>query len=130
MRTESEDLRSKKHCKYPKRARPSPRRTQSSFVCQVLDSFNSILQHNKVSLPAEGISSRSGEIEKAELQTSVDPTTIPATFDTTETEAAFAEPVLPAFNDFWETFDTSIDPSNLFDWNTLLSELDASFLSI
>ena len=77
-------------------------KTQSSFAGKLLDSFNSILQRNEVPLPAEGKSSRSGEIEKAELQTSVDPITIRGTFATTETGAAFAEPVLPAFNDFWE----------------------------
>lgn len=105
-------------------------KTQSSSAGKLLDSFNSILQRNKSPLPAGGKSSISRDIKNAKLQTSVDPTTIPPTFDTTETEAALAEPVLPAFNDFWKTFDTNIDPSNLFDWNTLLSELDAPFLSM
>lgn len=106
------------------------RKNQSSFVGKLLDSFNSILRRNKVRLPAEASSCRLGDLDKSKLHSSMDPTTMPATFDTAETEAALAEPVLPTFNNFWETFDTSMDPSTLFDWSTLLSELDAPFLSM
>jgi hypothetical protein len=106
------------------------RKNQSSFVGKILDSFNSILRHNKVPLPAEASSSRLGDLDKSKLHSSMDPTTMLATFDTAETEAVLAEPVPPTFNNFWETFDTSMDPSTLFDWSTLLSELDAPFLSM
>lgn len=105
-------------------------KNQSSFAGKLLDSFNSILQRNKVPLLAEGKSSRSKDMDRPKLSTSVDCAMIPVISGAAEAEAALTEPALPSFDGFWETFDASVDPSTLFDWNTLLSDLDSPFLSI
>jgi hypothetical protein len=51
------------------------------------------------------------------------------TSQTTDTEATLTDPASPMLDDLGQIFDASADLSSLIDWNTLLSELDAPFLS-
>lgn len=104
-------------------------KSQSLFAGKLLDVFNSILQRNKAPLPSEGRSSRSKQIDRKTASVSLDPVTIPVTSQTTDTEATLTDPASPMLDDLGQIFDASADLSSLIDWNTLLSELDAPFLS-
>lgn len=100
-------------------------KSQSSFAGKLLDTFNSILQRNKVPLPSEKRSSRSKNANGSKPPVSVDS----AKISTADMESMLTEPAPPSL-DFWQTFDANVDPSTIFDWNSLLSEFDAPFLSI
>ncbi|KAJ5175127.1 uncharacterized protein N7482_001004 [Penicillium canariense] len=106
-------------------------KSQSPFADRLLDTFNSILQRNKVPLPTERKSASHSKISNGPIQdASVGSAPTPVPSSEADLEPTSTDPALPSFDDLWQTFDTNADPSTLFDWNTLLSELDAPFLSI
>jgi hypothetical protein len=105
-------------------------KSQSSFAEKLLDTFNYILQRSKAPLPSERRSTRSKNVNRPKSPMPVDSAIVPGTSDTADAEVMLTEPAPPLFDDIWETFDATADPSTLFDWNTLLSELDAPFLSM
>ncbi|KAJ9325575.1 transcriptional regulator family: Fungal Specific TF [Paecilomyces variotii] len=99
---------------------------QSPFAGRLLESFYSILRRNKANID------RSSETQSSNVirQSHAEPSTSQIALTETDMESTSMEPNVPFFDDFWQTFDTSVDPSNLFDWDTLLSELDNPSLSI
>ncbi|CEJ55585.1 hypothetical protein PMG11_01836 [Penicillium brasilianum] len=104
-------------------------KSQSSYAGKLLDTFSSILQRNKVPLPSEKRSSRSKNANWPKSPASVDSATISVTPGTADLESILTDTALPSL-EYWQTSDASFDPSIFFDWNSLLSELDAPFLSI
>lgn len=105
-------------------------KSQSPFADKLLDTFNSILQRSKVPLPSERKSTRSKNINELKSPVPVDSGIITETSDLVDTEAMLAESAPTLSDDIWQAFDATADPTKLFDWNTLLSELDAPFLSM
>jgi hypothetical protein len=105
-------------------------KSQSSFADKLLDTFNSILQRSQVPLPSERRPTRSRNVNRLKSPVPVDSAMITGTSDLVDTEAMLAGPVPTLSDDIWQAFDATADPTTLFDWNTLLSELDAPFLSM
>ncbi|KAJ5669144.1 hypothetical protein N7462_010214 [Penicillium macrosclerotiorum] len=103
----------------------------SPFAGKLLKSFHAIISRNKIPIStAENklagqprTQSRSGR--ESTHNSTLTPVSTEAEMETTTIDAS-----LPCFEDIWQTFDASVDPSTLFDWNALLSELDSPFLSI
>jgi hypothetical protein len=105
-------------------------KSQSSFADKLLDTFNSILQRSKVPLPSERRTTRSKNVNRLKSPVPVDSALITGRSDLLDTEAMVTEPVPTLSDDIWQAFDATADPTTLFDWNSLLSELDAPFLSV
>ena len=103
-------------------------RGQSPFAEKLLGSFYLVLQRNQIPIP------NMESIPASRLKNASRPQPGPAqdsTFPTdADMETASVETPVPSFDDLWQTFDATVDPSTLFDWDNLLSELDYPFLSI
>ena len=104
-------------------------RGQSPFAEKLLGSFYLILQRNKIPLPSveNRPVTRSKNISRPTRPEPAQDSPFPTEIDM-ETESM--EPTVPSFDELWQTFDATVDPSTLFDWDNLLSELDYPFLSI
>lgn len=104
-------------------------RGQSPFAEKLLGSFYLILRRNKIPLPnAESRpATRSKNISRPSHPEPAQYSTLPADVDM---ESTSMEPTMPSFDELWQTFDATVDPSTIFDWDNLLSELDYPFLSI
>lgn len=105
---------------------------QSPFAERILGSFYSILQRNNIPIP--NVDSRPATRSKGgNQQFHPEPAQnlmSPIISTQVDMETTSMEPTLSSFNELWQTFDTTVDPSTLIDWNALLSELNSPFLSI
>ncbi|KAJ5544275.1 hypothetical protein N7513_007086 [Penicillium frequentans] len=104
----------------------------SPFAGKILESFYAVLWRNKVTLPDTNDKTDRMQSEN-QLSPSASSTdsTLPTIFsgDNT-TEDNPLDPTLPSFEDIWQTFDSHVDPTSIFDWNSLFAELDSPFLSM
>lgn len=105
----------------------------SPFPEKLLESFYGVLRRHSIPLPGvEGrttLRPRKEDFEPCHEPESLStPTLQEASIDPC-TDSASLDPVLPAFDDFWQTFDTNMDAATL-DWDTLFSELDRPFMSM
>lgn len=108
-------------------------KVHSPFAERLLRSFYSILQRNKIPLPNMGSSRPAPQSKGINQQSHPEPvpyTASPLNPNEAGMATTFMESALPSFGDLWQTFDTTVDPSTLFDWDSLLSEIDSPFLSI
>lgn len=105
---------------------------QSPFAERLLVSFYSILQRNKIPLPNVDSrqATRSKDVNRQSHPEPAQNSMSPIISTEADIESTSMEPTLPSFDDLWQTFGTAVDPSTLFDWNALLSELDSPCLSI
>ncbi|KAJ5759133.1 hypothetical protein N7520_006289 [Penicillium odoratum] len=107
-------------------------KSQSPFAENILESFHAVLRRNKVTLPdANG---KTNGIEN-DAQQSPSESSTESTLPTVPTGPGDVEhnpldPALPTFDDIWQTFDNNVDPTSLFDWNSLFADLDSPFLSV
>ncbi|KAJ5579790.1 uncharacterized protein N7459_005775 [Penicillium hispanicum] len=102
----------------------------SPFAEKILDSFHSVLRRHKIPWSsADGrTATRPDQPDFSEPVTH--PTGLILSTNEMHQGNAVLEPNLPAFDDLWQTFDTSVDPASLVDWSTLFSELDSPFMSM
>ncbi|KAJ5923573.1 hypothetical protein N7454_008818 [Penicillium verhagenii] len=107
---------------------------QSPFAEKILESFYAFLWRNKVTLPdSNGKPSR--RHNNAQSQQPPSGLSTGSTLPTVLTGDEIAgnnslDPSLPTFDEIWQTFDSNVDPTSFFDWNSLFAELDSPFLSM
>ncbi|KAJ5721362.1 uncharacterized protein N7483_009296 [Penicillium malachiteum] len=105
---------------------------QSPFAEKILESFYAVLWRHKAPIP--GVSGKTvvraendGEHPPSE---SITDSTTSINIPIECNENGPWDPTLPTFDDLWQQFDNSVDPSASFDWTSLFAELDAPFVSI
>ncbi|KAJ5994419.1 hypothetical protein N7451_010143 [Penicillium sp. IBT 35674x] len=105
---------------------------QSPFAEKILESFYTVLWRNKVTLP--GTNDKADRMQNEnQLSPSASSTdsTLPTVFSgNNNAEDNPLDPTLPSFDNIWQTFDSQVDPTSVFDWNSLFAELDSPFLSM
>lgn len=105
---------------------------QSPFAEKILESFYAVLWKNKVTLPdPNGKTNRmENENQLSPSESSTD-STLPTVFSgANNAEDNPLDPTLPTFDDIWQTFDSNVDPTSIFDWDSMFAELDSPFLSM
>lgn len=105
---------------------------QSPFAGKILKSFYAVLWRNKVTLPdTNGKTDRmENENQLSPSESSTDSTLPTVSSGDNNAEDNPLDPTLPSFDDIWQTFDSNVDPTSIFDWNSLFAELDSPFLSM
>ncbi|KAJ5650817.1 uncharacterized protein N7484_004540 [Penicillium longicatenatum] len=104
---------------------------QSPFAERILESFHAVLWKNRVTLPET-----SGKTDQMENGNQLSPSalstgsTFITAFSGDGAENNRLDPTLPTFDDIWQKFDSNVDPTLVFDWDSLFAELDSPFLSI
>lgn len=106
-------------------------RDHSPFPERLLDSFYGVLRRHNILLSQTDSQSvvRSRNDSCQPYNEPENRSVSPNDPRETNTEIASLDPTLPAFDDFWQTFDTNMDAATL-DWGTLFSELEHPFMSM